>query len=85
MTAGQLDKEETKNSIRVMDANGDTRIEWTPGNAAEEKAARTMYNTLKAKQYLAYRVNDDGGNGEVLRDFDPEAAEIIMRPQLVGG
>jgi hypothetical protein len=71
-------------TLRSLDGTGDTRVNWDPDNASEVEAARAHYDSLKAKGYLAYRVQGEG-QGEVIRQFDPTASEIIMAPQLVGG
>lgn len=69
----------------VMDQTGDTRSIWNPDNEDEVAAARVQYDKLKRKGYLAYTVKADGGQGEVIRDFDPTAGKIIMTPPLQGG
>lgn len=71
--------------LRVLDHTGDTRVAWNPGIAGEVDAARALFNEMKSKKYLAYRVDGDGSRGEVIREFDPGAREIIMSPQMQGG
>jgi hypothetical protein len=68
-----------------MDRTGDTRTTWSKTVRAEVDAAKAMFNSMKAKGYLAYTVEPGGGRGEVIRDFDPNAEAIIMSPQTVGG
>jgi hypothetical protein len=77
--------EELASVLKVLDETGDTRITWNPRVRAEVDAARAHFNAMKEKRYLAYRVGDDDGRGEVIREFDPEAREIIMHPQMQGG
>lgn len=76
----------TKHMIKRSDAKkGDTKVEWSPDNPAEVAAARGFFMEMKAKNYLAYSVDEDGNRAEVIKSFDKNAATIIMSPQLVGG
>jgi hypothetical protein len=61
------------------------RTIWNPENQEEVDAAKTTFQRLKKKGYLAYQVDEKGKKGEVMRAFDPTAGRIIMSPQLVGG
>jgi hypothetical protein len=74
----------TQGTLSILDPTGDTRIAWSPGNADEVEAARTMFNTFKDKGYLAYRV-EGNDKGSVIRRFDPQVGDIIMSPQMQGG
>lgn len=69
----------------AMDRTGDTRIIWDPQKADEVSAARKLFDELKGKRYLAYKVKKDGSKGEVIREFDPEAERIILAPPMTGG
>lgn len=71
--------------LKVLDHTGDSRLEWNPRNRDEVDAARAHFDTMKAKGYLAYRVDENNEAGEVIKQFDPNAREIIMSPQMVGG
>lgn len=73
------------NVLKVLDHTGDSRLEWNPRNADEVAAAHAHFDTMKAKGYLAYKVAANNEAGELLRKFDPDAREIIMSPQMVGG
>jgi hypothetical protein len=70
--------------LRIMDRSGDAAFSWGVGNVAEETVAREAFDRYRGKGYLAYRVEGDG-RGEVMREFDPTAGEVVMSPQLVGG
>lgn len=76
---------EPEHELVVLDHTGDSRISWDPRNAEETEAARKHYKRLKDRGFLAYRVDPDGGQGEVLREFDPTARRIMMSPQMAGG
>lgn len=69
----------------VMDENGDSRMQWNSKNTDEVEAARSRFEHLKKKGYLAYKVNKQGDRGEVLDEFDPNAERIIMAGRMVGG
>lgn len=76
---------EVKNFMAVMDDTGDSRIQWDPSNAAEVAKAEQRFKDLKAKGFMAYRVNKAGDKGVVLDKFDPTAERIILHSQMVGG
>lgn len=82
MTTQQESKTST---LHVMDGNGDSRFMWNPDSAVEVEAARAQFDALKKKGYWAYTTDEEGGQGEVIHEFDPRAGAIIMAPQLVGG
>jgi len=72
-------------SLCVMDESGDTRIQWDANNTAEVAKAKAKFDELKAKGYMAYKVNKKGTQGEVLQAFDPNAERIILHSQMIGG
>ena len=72
-------------TLHIMDGTGDTRLTWDPANEFEVSEARKAFDSHKSKGYLAYKVQGDGSQGEVIRDFDPENRAMIMTPQHVGG
>ena len=84
MTASTIETTE-QGELAIMDGNGDTKVYWTRGNAAETAAARTTFDQLRAKGYLAYRLVGDGTKGEQLLEFDPNAQQIILAPAPQGG
>lgn len=69
----------------VLDRTGDTRIQWNESDADQVAAARKRFNELKAKGYLAYKVNSRGNQGEVIDAFDPSEERVVMVPQMIGG
>lgn len=75
----------TEHTLHVLDTTGDTRTMWDPTRPTEVEEARKQFQRMQKKGYLAHTVRDDGEPGEVIREFDPQAGKIIMRPQLVGG
>lgn len=73
------------NELCVMDATGDTKRIWDPNNPDEVEDARASFDRLKKKGYVAYKVNEAGDKGEVIREFDASAGKIIMAPPMKGG
>ena len=71
--------------IACLDRTGDTKTIWNPHNTDEVENARRTYNDLRAKKYLAFRVNEKGDKGEQMNEFDPTAGKIIMVPPFAGG
>ena len=74
-----------QSTLHVLDRTGDTKVMWSPDSPDEVAAAKATFDSLKAKGYLAYTVDDDGSKGEVIQKFAKTAGRIIMAPQLVGG
>jgi len=73
------------NEMMVLDASGDTRIQWNPRRPDEVAAARKRFDELKAKHYTAFKVNRAGNQGEQMEGFDPEEERCIFVPRMVGG
>jgi hypothetical protein len=72
--------------LQVMDRDhGDYKVMWNKDNEAEVLEARHTFERLRSQRFLAYTVKEDGSQGEVIREFDPEAGRVILAPQLVGG
>lgn len=71
--------------MAVMGRQGDTRITWTRGNRDEVEAARRMFDELRGKGFLAFKVTRDGDKGEQILKFDQEAERIILAPPMRGG
>ena len=71
--------------MNVLDRTGDTRIEWNPAVPAEVSMAKKAFDEAKKKQYLTYKLDANGNQGELIREFDPRAERIVATPQTVGG
>lgn len=69
----------------VLDASGDTRMQWDPNNPEEVAKAQARFNELVKQGYLAYSVNKKGDRGTVMASFDPTAERIILHAAMVGG
>ncbi len=69
----------------ILDQHGDTKLIWDPEKPDEVEHARSTFDSLKKKGYLAYSVTRKGDKGEVLKAFDAEAEKMILAPATVGG
>lgn len=72
--------------MAVMDHTGDTKTIWDPSVKDEVDAARIQFNEMKKKGYRPYRVNPETGKKtELMSEFDPHAAAMILCPPMAGG
>lgn len=74
-----------KNVMSVMGLEGDTKTIWDKDKPDEVDAAKIQFDALKKKGYLAFKVDDKGEKGELMREFDPNAQKVIMSPPVIGG
>jgi predicted Rdx family selenoprotein len=72
--------------MEILDHTGDTKLIWDRKKNAEVEAARTMFDSLRAKRYLAFQAEgDDGRKGKQIERFDPDMERLILVPPMVGG
>ena len=71
--------------LRILGKDGDREMPWTPADSRQLTAVRCEFETLLRAGYQAYSLDDTGRTGEHLRQFNPEAAEIILAPRFRGG
>ena len=65
---------------------GGAPIEWDPRLADQVAAVRAVFDLLLAAGHLACRVDEsDRTSAEQIREFDPDAREIIIIRALQGG
>ena len=74
----------TLSVLRILDQNGDTALEWDVADDLSVEEVREKFDELVSAGHLAYRI-DSPTSGEVIRNFDPTAEEIIVTAPLVGG
>lgn len=72
-------------AMAVMGSGGDIKKIWNKSNEDEVEDARRTFYDMRRKGYLAFRANKDGGRGEQIREFDPDAEQMIMVPPMQGG
>jgi hypothetical protein len=73
--------------LRIMGHDGDQQIEWCEDNPDSLRtASREVEHWLARPGHLAFAFKQPQlGAGEKISAFDPEAAEIILVPQMRGG
>lgn len=64
---------------------GDLQVTWDTDNEQETRVARDTFERMQGKGYSAFRTSQSGARGEQIREFDPDAENIVMAPQMVGG
>ena len=72
-------------SMSVMDSTGHSKIDWDPSDPESVSDAEQMFDDLTEKGYAAFRIKYEASQGEQIKDFDPDAHELIMVPPLAGG
>jgi len=72
-------------TLHQMGRIGDTQVHWDPTNPQEVETAKKAFDALFGKGFLAFKLNDDGSQGEQIRAFDSTAAKIILSPPMAGG
>ncbi len=85
MTATETPAAGSRGTLCVLDHTGDTRLIWDSRRPDEVAAAKEMFNSLRKKGYLAYKVKASGDPGEAITEFDADAEKIIMSPAARGG
>ena len=82
----------TTSVIRVLDATGDTSVQWDrerlasgdPEALAAVAEAERLFAEARAKGAQAFRVGADEPPQRLER-FDPQAKETLVIPPMVGG
>ena len=78
--------------LRVISKRGDDRVQWNEqdaltgdaeANAAIREAER-IFAHERARGAIAFRV-EPGKQAVRLEQFDPQADQIILVPQVIGG
>ena len=65
---------------------GHAKYEWDKNDPEDVAEARRIFNEKKKQGYSFYRVDPKGGGkGEVIKEFDPNAGQIIAVPAFTGG
>jgi hypothetical protein len=72
-------------ALRIMNHNGDDVLLWDKTDEMSIEQVREVFNRLMTtEKMLAYTI-PARGEAEVIREFDPQADEIRMHKQHVGG
>jgi hypothetical protein len=75
---------------KLTSDDGDFRFTWNPADADETENARIAFGDLRRSGYVAYKVESERlgrgrGRREVIREFDPQAGQIVMVRPVQGG
>ncbi|MBI3910407.1 MAG: hypothetical protein HY320_05670 [Armatimonadetes bacterium] len=70
--------------LLIMNSRGDTRVAWDVADAGSLDRARRMVEEAYAQGKGVFRL-DEAGVATRLKEFDPEAREIVVIPRLRGG
>lgn len=70
--------------LLIMNSNGDTRVAWDGADTESIERARRMVEEAYAEGKGVFRL-DDEGMATRLKEFDPDAREIVVIPRLRGG
>ena len=69
----------------VLSRRGDTERTWDPADPNEAAKARKEFERYQADRCLAFSTPDTGGDASLIREFDPDASEIVVTRPLKGG
>jgi hypothetical protein len=76
-------KPAVKHSLRVLDSNGDTKIEWDLDDPKSLQEAQEAFEKAKRTGQV-FRAQPNGEGGGQMREFDPQADMIAVKT-IVGG
>jgi len=71
--------------LRILGKDGDREIPWDPADPQQLDDVQCRFETLLRQGYQAYSLDANGRTGEHLRQFTPEADEIVLAPRFRGG
>ena len=71
--------------LRILGTDGDREMPWNPADSGQLAAVRGAFEALLRAGYQAYSLDANGRTGEQLRQFTPDAAEIVLAPRFRGG
>lgn len=72
--------------MAVMGKEGDTKITWSHDNEHEVENARRSFDYFREQGFTAFRADGpDGGVGETMHEFDPNAEQVVFIPPMQAG
>lgn len=71
--------------IYILDKTGHTELAWDIANEQATAIARDKFNQLAAEGHLMTEVSGGQGQATQVREFHPEAEEIMAVRNLAGG
>ena len=72
--------------MAIMTAReGHQSVTWDPTVEDEVRNAEARFQEFSAQGYNAYKVDEGKTDGEQIKEFDAQAFEILLAPQMQGG
>ncbi len=72
--------------LQIMSAReGHVTLDTEAENGPTTAQVEAEFNRLISQGFLGFTATAEGATGTMTREFDPEAAEIVMTPPMVGG
>jgi len=71
--------------LSILAPSGAENLTWGTEASDEIMKAKERFQLLLKEGYLAFHLNDNGGEGKKISTFDAAAKKIIMIPKLGGG
>ena len=71
--------------MSVMDSSGHRQLKWKRDNPDEVAAAQSVFDRLMERGYSAFGAKTKAAPRHAMKNFDPEAAEVVMVPRIAGG
>lgn len=69
--------------LRRMGKQGDVPTKWELNDEGSIQVARERFDDAMKNRMLAFDM--DEGEGSRIKEFDPNAREIVLIPQIAGG
>lgn len=71
--------------LRVLNRTGDTPTAWAVEDKASVQVAKSKFDALVGEGHLMFEAQAPGKTPELVREFNPEAFEIVAVKRFVGG
>jgi hypothetical protein len=72
-------------SLRILDGDREEILTWKPDDGGEVETARTRFERLRGRGFMACRTAQGQSEGGPLVRFDPLAEEILLIRFVDGG
>lgn len=86
----KFEEREDRIALAIPDASGDLKYIWDVNDPQDVEFARKMFEELRAKGRVIFRVGNDAEKTTEMKTFDPEAGKLIAgryvaAPAMRGG
>ena len=71
--------------LAVMGPHGHLSVKWNKDEPDEVEEAKRQFHDLLGKGYRGFAMNPDGTTGDLIKEFDPDAGEILRAGPQAGG